>query len=116
MAERKSPWQLTALANLLLSEAAQTVVDLWLAEARYRDACDAPTLLFVAGNDHQSFATLVYEAGFWGHAMAILDELIMVGLVRQAPPDGLLLSRAAYTPAIGAERRTTELATLGERR
>ena len=116
MAERRSPWQLTALAHVLLSDAAQTVVGLWLVDERYRDGCEAPGLLFLAGNDAKSFAGLVHQAGLWGRAMEILDELIMVGLVRRDPPDGLLLSRAAYTPAIGAERGKTELAILGENR
>lgn len=114
--ERRSPWQLTALARLVLSDAAQVVVGLWLADERYRDGCETPRLLYLAGNDGQSFAALVQQAGLWGRAMEILDELVMVGLVRQDPPDGLLLSRAAYTPAIGAEQCTTELATLGENR
>ena len=115
-AEQHSPWQLSDLACLLLSEAAQSVVGHWLADKRFRDDCDAPRLLFMAGHDNDSFASLVDQAGLQGQAMAILDELIKVGLVLQDLPDGLLLSHAAYTPTISVEWYTMGFAITGENR
>lgn len=97
-----------ALAERQYNRAARVLTG-WIRDSRFLGADGQPAVLPVEG-DGASFAALVREHSGDMPVRAILDELVRVGAVTEAPPGQVCLLERAYVPRTG---ETDKLHILG---
>ncbi|WP_166264035.1 hypothetical protein [Marinobacter caseinilyticus] len=91
-------WDITGLANSILSPVAREVVHRWINDDRFVDASGEPAMLSSNGAGSMDFFGLVKCARVHCSPTRLLAELLGSGLVGEDSAGYLLLRRTAYAP------------------